>query len=156
MILGQHSAQTNLTKLPANPNPSPDSNLKTSIITIIDWDYWKNSTKYLDPEVTMVFSPILSARSARSLMYSSPTHAREGRRACSSKGFPSPPSRMMYSMPKWLCKLSTLSRNQFVALGLVMLSFTLYFLFHWVNRGTLWKRNNNAQVSIWVKNKEYQ
>lgn len=94
----------------------------------------------------MALLPILSAKSASSPMYSSPTNAGGGRRACSSKGLPSPPSRMTYSIPKWLCKISTLSRNQLVASGLVMLSFTLYFPFHWVNRGT-WKRDikNNVE-----------
>lgn len=87
------------------------------------------------PAVTMVESPILVATSASRLMYLSPLRASGGRSVCSSNTFPSPPSSMMYSIPKWTCRDSTLSRNQLTAPGLVMLSFTQNVPRQWLITG---------------------
>ena len=86
--------------------------------------------RYRVPAVTMVESPILVARSASRLMYLSPLRSCGGRRACSSNGFPSPPSSSTYSIPRWACRDPTLSRNQLTAPGLVMFSFTQNFPRH--------------------------
>lgn len=94
--------------------------------------------RYRVPAVTMVESPILVARSARRLMYLSPARDCGGRRACSSNGFPSPPSSNTYSIPKWACKDPTLSRNQLTAPGLLMFSFTQKAPRHWLITG-IWK-----------------
>lgn len=88
------------------------------------------------PAVTMVESPILVATSASRLMYLSPLRASGGRRVCSSKTFPSPPSSTMYSIPKWACRDSTLSRNQLTAPGLVRFSFTQNVPRQWLITGT--------------------
>lgn len=93
---------------------------------------------YRVPAVTMVESPILVARSASRLMYLSPVRACGGRRACSSNKFPSPPSSMTYSIPKWACRDPTLSRNQLTASGLVMFSFTQNIPCHWLITG-IWR-----------------
>lgn len=98
---------------------------------------------YRVPAVMMVESPILVARSANRLMYLSPPRACGGLRACSSNTFPSPPSSMMYSIPKWACRDPTLSRNQLTAPGLVMFSFTQNFPCHWLITGT-WGEINGA------------
>lgn len=79
---------------------------------------------YRVPAVTMVESPILVASSASKPMYLSPARACGGCSACSSNRFPSPPSSMTYSIPKWACRDPTLSRNQLTAPGLVTFSFT--------------------------------
>lgn len=105
--------------------------------TVVE-EIWLTSSPYLVPAVTIVLPPILSARSARSLMYSSPVRTGEYRIVFSSNEFPSPPSSITYSMPKRLCRLLTLSKNQLVASGFVMFNLTQYFPLHWVNNGTYW------------------
>ena len=118
-----------------------------SIITLLvlgkiatDWAYGqrRHVWVYRVPAVTMVESPILVARSASMLMYLSPERACGDRRPCSSNRFPSPPSSVTYSIPKWACRDPTLSRNQLTAPGLEMFSFTQNMPCHWLITG-IWR-----------------
>lgn len=98
-------------------------------------------SRYRVPAVTMVKSPILAARSASWLMYRSPVRDCGARNACSSNGFPSPPSRITYSIPKWACRDPTLSRNQLTAPGLLTFNLTQKAPRHWLITGT-WQTQN--------------
>lgn len=100
---------------------------------------WRDARqRYRVPAVTMVVSPILVARSASWLIYRSPVRDCGARRACSSNGFPSPPSSITYSIPKWACRDPTLSRNQLTAPGLLTFNFTQKAPRHWLITG-IWQ-----------------
>lgn len=108
---------------------------------------WDARQCYRVPAVTMVESPIRVARSASWLMYRSPVRDCSARGACSSSGFPSPPSRITYSIPKWACRDPTLSRNQLTAPGLLTFNFTQKAPRHWLITGT-WQTQNTQYRNL--------